>query len=224
MVVNKDIIRVMLVDDHDLVRTGIKHLLEDTSNIEVVAEASNGEDAIKIAREIIPEIVLMDFNMPGIGGLETTHKLLRSFPNIKVIILTVGTHDLISSRLLQAGAAGYLTKGASAEEMMNAVKLVQQGGRYISPEIASQLALSAVSQAESSPFESLSDRELQIILMVAQGMSVKSVADSLHLSTKTINSYRYRIFEKLEVKNDVEMTLLAIRHSLLGPEASGSRE
>ncbi len=213
-------INVLLVDDHDLVRTGIKRMLDDISGIKVVGEARTGEDAIKLGRKLKPQVVLMDVKMPGIGGFEATRKLLRSDPDIKVLIVTICNNDLYPARLLQVGASGYLTKGASMEEMVQAIRAVNSGQRYISPEIASRLALKHVNDGDESPFEALSERELQVMLMITMGMKVQDIAEKLCLSPKTVNSYRYRIFEKLKVKNDVELTLLAIRHGLIESEES----
>ncbi len=214
-------INVMLVDDLDLVRTGIRKILDDCQGIKVVAEASTGEEAVKLARQLKPSVVLMDVKMPGIGGFEATRKLIRLDPDIKVLIVTVCDNDLYPARLLQVGASGYLTKGASMDEMLQAIKAVYAGQRYISPEIANRLAFKHVTDTEDSPFEMLSERELQVMLMITKGMRVQEIADKLCLSPKTVNSYRYRIFEKLSVKNDVELTLLAIRHGLVETEETG---
>lgn len=214
-------INVMLVDDLDLVRTGIRKILDDCSGIKVIAEASTGEEAVKLARQLKPSVVLMDVKMPGIGGFEATRKLIRLDPDIKVLIVTVCDNDLYPARLLQVGASGYLTKGASMDEMLQAIKAVYAGQRYISPEIANRLAFKHVTDTDDSPFEMLSERELQVMLMITKGMRVQEIADKLCLSPKTVNSYRYRIFEKLSVKNDVELTLLAIRHGLVETEETG---
>lgn len=214
-------ISVMLVDDLDLVRTGIRKILDDASGIKVVAEASSGEEAVKLARQMNPHVVLMDVKMPGIGGFEATRKLLRMDPNLKVLVVTICDNDFYPARLLQVGASGYLTKGASMDEMVQAIKTVHAGQRYISPEIASRLAFKHVTDKEESPFETLSERELQVMLMITKGMKVQEIADKLCLSPKTVNSYRYRIFEKLRIKNDVELTLLAIRHGLVESEETG---
>ena len=211
-------INILLVDDHDLVRAGIKRILDDVSGIKVIAEARNGEEAVKLGRKLKPEVVLMDVKMPGIGGFEATRKLIRIDPDIKVLIVTICNNDLYPARLLQVGAAGYLTKGATMDEMVQAIRAVHAGQRYISPDIASRLAFKHVSDAAESPFESLSERELQVMLMITMGMKVQEIADKLCLSPKTVNSYRYRIFEKLKVKNDVQLTLLAIRHGLVDSE------
>lgn len=213
------LIKVLLVDDHELVRVGIRSLLAGEKNIEVVGEANSGEQAVKIAREKHPNIVLMDVKMPGIGGLEATRKLLRIDPNMKVIAVTACEDDPFPSRLLQAGAAGYLTKGCGPEEMINAIHKVNAGQRYISPEIAQQLALKHLSDgAAISPFDVLSERELQVMIMITNGCKVHEISEKLCLSPKTINTYRYRIFEKLKIESDVELTLMALRHNMLDKE------
>ncbi len=211
-------IDVLLVDDHDLVRTGIKKMLSEVSGIRVVGEAGTGEEAVKLARELKPQVVLMDVKMPGIGGFEATRKLVRLDPDIKVLVLSVCDNDVYPSRLLQVGASGYLTKGASMDEMVHAIRMVHSGQRYISPDIANKLAFRHVNDQEESPFDGLSERELQVMIMITKGMKVQEIAEKLHLSPKTVNSYRYRIFEKLAIKNDVELTLLAIRHGLIESE------
>lgn len=209
----------MLVDDHDLVRHGIKKLLDEEAGITVVGEAPTGEDALKIAREKNPDVVLMDVKMPGIGGLEATKKLLRFNPDLRVLGVSACEDDLFPSRLLQAGASGYLTKGAGKEEMIRAIKAVSTGKRYISPEIAQKMALKSLSDEDESPFDQLSERELQVALMITSGEKVTTIADRLHLSSKTVNSYRYRIFDKLNISSDVELTHLAIRHGLIEHDA-----
>ncbi|MNM67261.1 Response regulator UvrY [compost metagenome] len=203
-----------MVDDHDLVRTGITRMLADIDGLQVVGEADSGEASLKVARELKPDVVLMDVKMPGIGGLEATRKLLRSHPDVKVVAVTVCEEDPFPTRLLQAGAAGYLTKGAGLDEMVQAIRLVFAGQRYISPQIAQQLALKSF-QPQGSPFDALSEREIQIALMIVGCQKVQIISDKLCLSPKTVNTYRYRIFEKLSVTSDVELTLLAVRHGMV---------
>ncbi|MAL92054.1 MAG: two-component system response regulator UvrY [Pseudomonas sp.] len=209
-------IRVLVVDDHDLVRTGISRMLADISGLQVIGQADSGEDAIRKALELKPDVVLMDVKMPGIGGLEATRKLLRSYPDLKVIAVTICEEDPFPTRLLQAGAAGYLTKGAALEEMVQAIRMVFGGQRYISPQIAQQLALKSFQpQLSESPFDLLSEREIQIALMIANCQKVQHISDKLCLSPKTVNTYRYRIFEKLSITSDVELALLAVRHGMV---------
>ena len=157
--------------------------------------------------------------MPGIGGLEATKKIVRLDSNIKVLAVTIYGEEPFPSRLLQAGASGYLTKGSSIDEMINAIQTVFAGQKYLSPEVAQQLALKHVGgELDSSPLDILSEREMQIMIMITKGIKVQEISDKLCLSPKTVNSYRYRLFEKLSVNSDVELTHLAIRHGMLDTE------
>ena len=211
-------INVFLVDDHELVRTGIRRILEDVRGFKVVGEAESGEKAVQWCRSNQANVILMDMNMPGIGGLEATKKILRFNPDIKIIVLTVHTENPFPTKVMQAGAAGYLTKGAGPDEMVNAIRMVNSGQRYISPEIAQQMALSQFSPASENPFADLSERELQIMMMITKGQKVTDISEQLNLSPKTVNSYRYRLFSKLDISGDVELTHLAIRHGMLDTE------
>lgn len=209
-------IRVLVVDDHDLVRTGIARMLADIDGFMVIGQAVSGEDALQKTRELKPDVILMDVRMPGIGGLEATRRLIRSNPDLKVIAVTVCEEDPFPTRLMQAGAAGYLTKGAALDEMVQAIRQVFAGQRYISPQIAQQLALKVFEpKLNGSPFDLLSEREMQIALMIASCQRVQAISDKLCLSPKTVNTYRYRIFEKLSINSDVELALLAVRHGMI---------
>ena len=210
-----DLIKVLVVDDHDLVRMGISRMLGDVPGLTVVGEADSGETAVSQARTLRPDVVLMDVRMPGIGGLEATRKLVQLDKHIKVIAVTVCNEEPFPSRLMQAGAAGYVTKGAALEEMVTAIKQVHAGHRYISPNIAQLLVLKQFNSGGESPFDTLSDREIQIALMIVSCEKVNSISDKLCLSPKTVNTYRYRIFEKLGVTSDVELTLLAVRNGMV---------
>jgi DNA-binding NarL/FixJ family response regulator len=191
-------------------------MLADVDGVHVVGQAESGEEAIKKARELKPDVVLMDVKMPGIGGLEATRRLLRSQEDIKVIAVTICEEDPFPTRLLQAGAAGYLTKGAALDEMIQAIRMVFAGQRYISPQIAQQLALKSFQpKVNGSPFDLLSEREIQIALMIANCQKVQTISDKLCLSPKTVNTYRYRIYEKLAITSDVELALLAVRHGMV---------
>ena len=215
-------VRVLLVDDHDLVRTGIRRLLEDNEGIEVVAEARSGEEALSAVQTADPEVVLMDVNMPGMGGLEATRKLLRIKPDLKIIVLSVHVDGLVPRRLLEAGAVGYLTKGCSAEEVVLAVRTVRRGQRYISREVAQNLALNNVT-GQGGGLDALSQRELQVLLMITQGRSIQEISDALFLSPKTVSTYRSRIFKKLAVDSDVELTHLALRYGIIEPGSINGR-
>ncbi len=209
-------IQVIVVDDHDLVRMGLVRLLGDADGIDVIKQGASGEDAIRLAKEHEPDVIMMDVRMPGIGGIEATRKIHRQFPDIKIIAVTACGDDPFPARLLQAGAAGYLTKGASSEEMVLAVRTVVAGQKYLAPNVAQKLALQNVG-AGGSPFSELSDREMQIATMICSCKKVQEISDKLCLSPKTVNTYRYRIFDKLGISSDVELTHLAIRHGILEP-------
>ncbi len=211
-------IRVVVADDHDLVRVGIARMLADVQGIDVVAEASSGEEALAFARTLEPDVILMDVKMPGIGGLEATRKMMQQFPNTKVVAVSALDEGPFPARLLKAGALGYITKGAELSEMVTAIKHAVAGKRYLSPAVAQQMALSAVDPDSATPFDQLSERELQICMMVINCEKVQDISDKLFLSSKTVNSYRYRIFEKLEINGDVELTRLAIRHGMIDPQ------
>ncbi|EKD72812.1 MAG: hypothetical protein ACD_45C00580G0001 [uncultured bacterium] len=208
-------INVLLVDDHELVRIGIKRLLQDVQGIKVIGEASTGEGAVALAKELMPDVVVMDLHMPGIGGLEATRKMIRYNPDLKILALTIYTDEPYPSRLLRAGASGYLTKGCDPEEMIRAIRVIHRGQHYISPDIAQQIAVQRYTKGNESPVDSLSERELQIMQMITRGQKAPEISKKLCLSSKTVNSYRYRIFAKLNIKSDVELTLLAMRMGMI---------
>ena len=211
-------IKVLIVDDHELIRTGISRLLADFDKINIVGEVSSGEDAVSLARKERPDVVLMDADMPGIGGLEATRRLVRYDPDIKVIAVTVYNEEPYPTKFMQSGAAGYLTKGADIKEIVTAIRQVNSGKRYITPEVAQEMALKALNPGDESPFDSLSEREMQVMFMITQGQKVPDISEKLFLSPKTINSYRYRLFEKLNIENDVELTHMAIRYGVIKSE------
>lgn len=215
-------IRVLVVDDHELVRSGITRMLADSPDIDVIGEVSSGEDAIDFVRKDSPDIVLMDIRMPGIGGLEATRRILRIDDAVRVIVVTACADDPYPTRVMQAGASAYITKGADIKEMVRAIRMAHSGQRYISPEIAQKMALKQLGggdardeDGELTLFDRLSEREMQIALMVVDCQKVQDISDKLCLSPKTVNSYRYRIFEKLEISSDVELALMAVRLGLL---------
>lgn len=213
-------IRVLVVDDHDLVRTGIMRMLNDEQGVEVVGEARNGEEAIAEARKLRPDVVLMDVKMPGMGGIEATKKIVKSLPDVRVLALSIFEEEPFPSRLMRAGAAGYLTKGAELQEMLRAIRAVSAGQRYISAEIAHALALQPFENRGQNPFDKLSERELQITMMIVNCQKVQIISEKLSLSPKTVNTYRYRIFEKLGLSGDVELTHLAAKHGLIDEDVS----
>jgi two-component system, NarL family, invasion response regulator UvrY len=218
-------IRIMLVDDHRLVRAGLKRVLTEVADMEVVAEASSGEEALELVRNASPDVVLMDINMPGIGGLEATRRLLQRTPTAKVIVVSMHLEEPYPSRMLAAGAAGYISKDSAADEVVTAIRRVHGGGHYVAADVAGNLAASLVKgPGGASPFDQLSQRETQVMLMVTKGYSTQEISDRLHLSPKTVSTYRYRLFEKLGVGNDVELTRMAMRYGLLDERAETRSE
>ena len=208
-------IRVLIADDHKLFRIGLQKMLLDVRDLKIVGEARSGEEAVSLARELAPNVVLMDICMPGIGGLEATRRIVRMQRDIKVIAVTAFEDSPYPIQSLKAGALGYLTKSVSTEELLSAIKRVFLGKRYLSSEVAQQLAVNNFAEAPEDPFGQLSGREMQIMLMVVNCHKVKEISTNLHLSPKTVNSYRYRIFEKLNVASDVELALMAVRYGVV---------
>ena len=208
-------IRILLVDDHGLFRSGMRSILETQPDIEVVAEAESGEEAVELVRQSPPDVVLMDVHMPGIGGIEATRRVLRAAPEARVIALTALEDEPFPRKLLDAGAEGYLTKGCPAEELLKAIRQVVQGERYVSDDVLKKLGLSRLAGGEKgSPLALLSPREMQV-MMITQGKTTQEISDELFLSPKTVSTYRTRLFEKLDLHNDVELTHFALRHGLI---------
>lgn len=193
----------------------MRRLLEDNTDLEVIAEATTGEEAVSFCRQHGPQVVLMDINMPGMGGMEATKKILNHNDAIKVIIVTMNEDEILAQKLLKIGAAGYLTKGCKVTEIIHAIKEVTANRRYITPEIAQQLALAQTNPNHSqTPFQDLSERELQVMMMILEGRKTSDISDNLCLSPKTISTYRHRLFTKLGIQSDVELTRMAISHGL----------
>ncbi|MEC7030581.1 MAG: response regulator [Pseudomonadota bacterium] len=210
-----DAIRVAVVDDEELVRAGMVSIISRVEGIDVVAEGSSGEDAIAICRDTPVDVILMDIKMPGIGGYGAVRTLSKVNTEVKILIVSVYSDDMYPTRLLQAGAKGYITKASSKAEMVRAIRSIHQGQHYICPDIANVMALKQIGDQSNNVFDQLSERELQVCLKIISGVKPQDIAEDFHLSAKTINSYRYRIFEKLGINNDVELTHLAVKHGLL---------
>ncbi len=206
-------ITVLLVDDHKLVRKGLETILA-AHGIDVIGGVPDGESAIKFVKERKPDVVLMDVKMPKMGGVAATVHLFQMEPNLRVLAISSCKEEPFPTRLLQAGAVGYITKDSSPEEIAHAIRTVHAGQKYITPSIAERLAVRHLVKTEKSPFAALSSRELQVMMLITQGMKVLEISLKLGLSPKTVNSYRYRLFEKLGISNDVELTHLAIRHGI----------
>lgn len=203
-------IKVFIVDDHAIVRSGIRKLLAQTPDVHVVGEATSGEDALAIVTALSPDIVLMDMKLSGIDGLATTESILRKNPAIKIIALTSCNQGPIPYRFIQAGAKGYLTKDCSQETLLQAIRKVYAGERFLSHEIATFIAL----KTKNALIEKLSERELQVLMMIAEGQTAQGISKILGLSPKTVNTYRYRLFDKLDVSTDVELAHFAILYGV----------
>ncbi len=211
-------ITILVVDDHHLIRMGLCSTLEEIPGVVIVGQAATGEEAIQSVRTLKPNIVLMDIRMPGMGGIEATRRILISGSESKVIIITALDDDVHPRQLLKAGASAYITKNTGVDEITQALNMVIAGEIYISPSIARNMVLKDLSPGqENSPLAQLSERELQIAQMITSGHRAGEVAAILNISSKTINTHKYRIYEKLGVTNDVELTLTAVKYGLVDP-------
>lgn len=208
-------IKVLLTDDHALVRTGIKRLLEDSQQVQIIGEAESGEGCMQMLSELSPDVILMDVNMPGIGGVEASRRILQRDPEQKIIILTIHTEQTYPKRLLEIGAKGYLTKECDINEMIHAIKQVHNGGAYIEPRIAQQLALSLLPGNEENPVDKLSRREFQVMLMISHGLSNSQISEKLCLSPKTVSTYRSRLLEKLGAHSEVDLIKIAVEQGMV---------
>lgn len=209
-------IRIILVDDHTLMRQGMARLLADEVDIDVISELSSGEEIIDLidnSSAAQPDILILDASMPGLGSIETARQLLERRADLKIIALSSVASGVIPSQLLRGGVQGFLTKRVDSEELCRAIRQVHGGQRYICAEVATKLAVDPFNQRDSL-FDKLSRREMQIAQMLTDGKKVSQISGVLDLSPKTVYSYRYRIFEKLGIRSDVELTILAVRHGL----------
>jgi two-component system invasion response regulator UvrY len=211
-------IRVLIADDHVLFRRGMRGLLGAADDIEVQAEAGSGEEVLQQVRTAAPDLVLMDLNMPGMGGLEATRRLQRHHPDVSVVVVTAVDSEPMSDQLLDSGARGYVTKESDPDELVRAIRTVAAGGHFLSSDIANRLALRGVGgRGSESPLSRLTARELQVMTMIVRGMTNQEIADALFVAVKTVSTFRGRIQEKLEVENDVQLTHFALRHEMLDP-------
>lgn len=214
-------IRALLADDHQLVREGLKSILEQATDISVIAEASNGLEAIQEYQRTHPDVAILDISMPGMDGLDAVKQISSFDPDARVLILTVYPEQQYAVRALKAGALGYITKGTSSRELHNAVRLVFQGKQFLSNEARDNVMLQLLAkQAQVDPVDSLSDRELQVLCLIARGQKPKEIADDLRLSAKTIESYKSRAMRKLDLRNDAEIYRFVYDNRLIEGMAS----
>ncbi len=207
--------RILIVDDHAIVREGLKQILAEVDDIEVAGEADCSSRALQMARSEPWDLVLMDITMPDRSGLETLELMKKEYPGIKVLMLSMHRETQYAVRALKSGAAGYLNKQSAPDQLVAAIRLVASGKKYISAEVAQELASQVSGERDGLPHEGLSNREYQTLCMIASGLPVSAIADQLALSVKTISMYRARLLKKMQLKNNAELTHYAIRHGLL---------
>jgi DNA-binding NarL/FixJ family response regulator len=208
-------VKLLIADDHTIVREGLKQVLVDTPDIVVADEASNGEEALNKALKNDYDVVVLDISMPGRGGLDVLKQLKSHRHKLPVLILSMYPEDQYALRVLKAGAAGYLNKESAPDELINAIKKVSNGMKYVSSHLAEEIAVALEYDAERPIQETLSDREFQVLCMIASGKSVKEIAEEMSLSMKTISTYRARILEKMRMKSNAELTRYAIKNQLV---------
>lgn len=209
-------IKVMLVDDHAVVRMGFKMLLETSGDIKVIAEAESGEEAIKSFQEHNPDVIVMDITMPGIGGMEAIERILAKESTTKVLVLSAHEDSVHPKRVLNAGAMGYLTKRSAAEELVKAIRSVSVGKKYIEANVAQQMAIQQLS-GEENPVDVLSEREFEVFMSLAKGKTTNEIAETLFLSPRTVGTHLYNIKQKLNANNSAEIALIAMRSGLIDP-------
>jgi len=209
-------IRVLLADDHDIVRAGLRRLVESSADIEVVAEAADGREAIRLAHQVKPDVAVIDISMPGLDGLEVISQLHHYYPKLPILVLTMHEEGQYLLRALGSGAKGYLTKRSAPEQLLTAIRKVYGGGCYLGEEAAESLAKHMAGGGRGrSLLDSLSNREIQVLRHLALGHTVREIADAFHLSPKTVDTYRSRLLKKLNLRNNVELSRFAIQNRLV---------
>ena len=209
-------LRILIVDDHPIVRQGLRQLLADSADVREVGEAAHGHEVIDLVRQSDWDAVVLDIGLPGRGGIEILKDIKRERPRLPVLILSMHPEDQYAIRALRAGAAGYLTKEAATEKLLEAIRKITDGGRFITAELAERLALELTVDVTESPHASLSDREFEVLRLIGSGLSVGDIADRLSLSVKTVSTYRTRILDKMRMKNNAELMQYVLTNRLLG--------
>ena len=207
--------RVLIADDHPVVRHGLKQILASESKLSVVGEAKNGDEALEMARKLDWDVAVVDYSMPGMSGLELLKEFKREHPNRPVLILSMYPEEVHATRVLKAGAAGYLNKASACEELAHAIRKIAGGGKYISPSLAEKMVFELGPDAQKPLHEELSDREYRVMWLLASGKQVKQIAKEMFLSASTISTYRSRIFRKLQLTSNAGLVRYAIKHQLM---------
>ncbi|MCB1035776.1 MAG: response regulator transcription factor [Acidobacteria bacterium] len=210
-------LRVFIADDHELVRAGLARLLTEAEDVEVVGCAANGFEVLEKVPDLLPDLVLLDVSMPGKGGMDTLKELRHGYPAIRVLMLSMYPEDQYAVRLLKEGAAGYMTKESAPEELLSAIRRIHGGGRYVSPQLADALVTHLESGEGAESHACLSDREFQVMCMLASGKTVGQIADELLLSVKTVSTYRTRILQKMNLRNTAQIMHYALQKGLVEP-------
>ncbi|QTA86259.1 response regulator [Desulfonema magnum] len=209
-------IKVLLADDHSIVRAGLRRIVEESDDIEVIAEAADGKEAIQQARKSLPDVAVVDISMPGMDGLEVINQLHSYYPELPILILTMHEEEQYVVRAFEAGAMGYITKKSAPEQLVKAIGKVYAGCRYLTDEAAELLALRVARGVSGrSALDSLSTRELQVLRRLAMGHTNREIAEAYHISVKTVDTYRFRLLKKLNLRNNAELSRFAIRNHLI---------
>ena len=206
---------ILVADDHPIVRRGIKQIITETPGMSVTGEAASGQEVLRRTRENDYDVVLLDISMPGTDGTDVIKQLRIEKPELHILVLSIHPEEQYAVRVLKAGASGYLTKESAPDELVTAIRKVAQGRKYVSPSLAERLALDLEVNTESPLHETLSDREYQVMCLIASGKTVTQIAEELSLSVKTVSTYRSRILEKMKMKTSAEMTHYAIQNRLV---------
>ena len=211
-------IKVLLADDHSIVRAGLRRIVEESGDMEVIAEAADGRETIRLVRETSPDVAVIDISMPGLDGLEVVSQLHGDCPDLPILILTMHEEGQYVVRAIQAGAMGYLTKQSAPEQLLNAIRKIHAGSRYLTDGAAETLALRiAKGTGEQSPLDSLSMRELQVLRRLAMGHTNREIAAAYSISIKTVDTYRARLLKKLNLRNNAELSRFAMQNRLIEP-------
>jgi len=208
-------IRIVLADDHTIVREGLKQLLAASGEFQVVGEAGDGYEVLQRVREATPDVLLLDMSMPGKSGIELIKQIRDEKPTLRILVLTMHEEQQYAIRAIRAGAVGYLTKDSASAQLVSAIRKVASGGLFITPEVAEQLALQAMSHTPQLPHTSLSDREYEVFLLIANGVAITDIAEQLHLSVKTVSTHKARLMQKMGINNQTELIRYAINNGLI---------